>query len=62
MVNLTINNKEISAAEGTTILEAAKQNNILIPTLCYLEGVHKIGSCRICVVEIEGTKNLQASC
>ncbi|MBR0599336.1 NADH-dependent [FeFe] hydrogenase, group A6 [Sinanaerobacter chloroacetimidivorans] len=62
MINLTINNKRITAEEGTTILEAAKQNNILIPSLCYLEGVHKIGSCRICVVEQEGAKNLQASC
>jgi len=34
----------------------------LIPSLCYLEDVHKIGSCRICVVEQEGAKNLQASC
>ncbi len=62
MINLTINNKRISVEEGTTILEAAKRNHILIPNLCYLEGVHKIGSCRICVVEVEGAKNLQASC
>jgi len=62
MVNLTINNKKISAEPEMTILEAAKKNNILIPTMCYLEGVHKFGSCRICVVEIEGSKNLQASC
>lgn len=62
MVNLTINNKQISVAEGTTILEAAKQNNILIPTMCYLENVHQYGSCRICVVEQAGAKNLQASC
>ena len=62
MINLTINTKKISAAPGMTILEAAKQNNILIPTMCYLAGVHKFGSCRICVVEIEGSKNLQASC
>lgn len=62
MVNMTINNKKISVEPGTTILEAAKQNNILIPTMCYLEDVHKYGSCRICVVEQEGAKNLQASC
>jgi len=62
MVNLTINDKKISVAAGTTILEAAKQNNILIPSMCYLEDVHKYGSCRICVVEQEGAKNLQASC
>jgi NADP-reducing hydrogenase subunit HndD len=62
MVNLIINNKEISVNEGTTILEAAKQHNILIPTFCYLEGMHQTGSCRICVVEVEGAKTLLASC
>lgn len=62
MINLKINNKKISVLEGTTILEAAKLQNIIIPSLCYLEGVHKFGSCRICVVEVEGAKNLQASC
>jgi len=48
--------------EGTTIFEAAKMNNILIPHFCYMENVHQIGSCRICVVEIEGYRTLQASC
>ncbi len=62
MVHLTINNKKICVEDGTTILEAAKENNIRIPTMCYLENVHKYGSCRICVVEQEGAKNLQASC
>jgi NADH-quinone oxidoreductase subunit G/NADP-reducing hydrogenase subunit HndD len=62
MVNLRINNKSVSALEGATILEAAKQNNIHIPNLCYLEGVHKFGSCRLCVVEVEGAKSLQPSC
>lgn len=62
MINLTINGKEVSVPEGSTILEAAKQNNIYIPNLCYLEGVHKFGSCRLCVVEVEGARNLQASC
>ncbi|MGE5614543.1 MAG: NADH-dependent [FeFe] hydrogenase, group A6 [Bacillota bacterium] len=62
MINLTINNKKITALEGETILEAAARNNIMIPHLCYLKDVHKIGSCRICVVEVEGAKTLQASC
>jgi NADP-reducing hydrogenase subunit HndD len=62
MVNLTINNKKITAEEGMTILEAAKKNNIFIPTLCYLDCVNKVGSCRICIVEVEGAKTLQASC
>jgi NADH-quinone oxidoreductase subunit G/NADP-reducing hydrogenase subunit HndD len=61
-INLTINNKKISAEEGTTIFEAARHNNILIPHFCYMENVHQIGSCRICVVEVEGAKTLQASC
>lgn len=62
MIKLTINNKEVQAEEGSTIFTAAKQNNILIPHFCYLENVHKSGSCRICVVEVDGSKNLMASC
>ena len=62
MINLTINNKAIQVEEGTTIFEAAKHHNILIPHFCYMENVHQIGSCRICVVEVEGGKNLMASC
>ncbi|MFZ5974532.1 MAG: NADH-dependent [FeFe] hydrogenase, group A6 [Bacillota bacterium] len=62
MANLTINGKKISADNGLTILEAAKANGISIPSLCYLENVHKIGSCRICVVEVEGAKTLLPSC
>ncbi len=62
MINLTINNKKISVPKGTTIIQAARQNSISIPNLCYLDNVHKFGSCRICVVEVEGAKALQASC
>jgi NADP-reducing hydrogenase subunit HndD len=61
-VNLTINNKQVAVSEDKTILEAAKEHNILIPHFCYMENVHQIGSCRICVVEVEGAKNLVASC
>ncbi|MEI7634679.1 MAG: NADH-dependent [FeFe] hydrogenase, group A6 [bacterium] len=62
MVTLTINGKQATAEPGMSVLEAAKQNNILIPHLCYLEDVHQVGACRICVVEIEGARTLQASC
>ena len=62
MIKCTINGKQIEAKEGSTILEAAKENSITIPSLCYLENIHKSGSCRICVVEVEGSKNLVASC
>lgn len=50
------------AEENSTILDAAKTEGIIIPTLCYLKGVQKIGACRICLVEIEGLKNLVLSC
>lgn len=62
MVNMTINRKSIHVNDGITILEAAKLNNIIIPTLCHSEAGHDPGACRICVVEVEGMKNLMASC
>lgn len=62
MIDITINDKKISVDENLTILEAAKANGINIPHLCWLEGVHQFGSCRICVVEVKGAKTLQAAC
>lgn len=62
MVNLKINNKEICVPEGTTILEAAKQARIKIPTLCYLKDINEIGACRVCVVELKGKETLVSSC
>ena len=62
MINLTINGRKVAAKDGSTILEAARSCGISIPTLCYLENVHKFGSCRICVVEVEGAKALMPSC
>lgn len=62
MLNLTINGRAVTAPEGSTILEAARYNHIQIPSLCYLKDIHAIGSCRICVVEVDGAKTLQASC
>lgn len=67
LVTLKINNKEISVEQGTTILDAARKLNINIPTLCYLnlhdkKTTNKPGSCRVCVVEVEGRKNLAPSC
>lgn len=62
MVNLTIDNRNISVPEGTTIMEAAGQNGILIPRLCYLKDLNVIGACRVCVVELEGKDRLIPSC
>lgn len=61
-VDLTINNIPISVNAGTTILDAAKKLKIKIPTLCHHEDLCVAGNCRICVVELEGSKNLQTSC
>ena len=54
-VNLTIDNIAVSVDEGSTILEAAKQVSIHIPTLCYHEDLCVAGNCRVCVVEQTGT-------
>ena len=62
MVKLTINNQVIEASEGLTILEAARQNNIAIPTLCYLKDLTGTGACRVCQVEVEGVRTLCAAC
>ncbi|QUI22835.1 iron hydrogenase small subunit [Vallitalea pronyensis] len=62
MVKITINNKQLEVPSDVTILQAAKMHGILIPNFCFLEGVHKNGSCRICSVEVEGAKSLQAAC
>lgn len=67
MVNLTINDLKVSLPEGTTILDAAKQVNINIPTLCFLnlhdiKMVNRTSSCRVCLVEVEGRRNLAPSC
>ena len=61
-VTLKINNIDVTVPADYTILQAARSANIDIPTLCYLEGVNKLGSCRLCVVEIKGARALQAAC
>ncbi len=62
MPTITIDNVSVDVPQGTTILAAAKQAGIKIPTLCYLEDVQAIGACRVCMVEVEGARTLLASC
>ncbi|AEB06951.1 hydrogenase, Fe-only [Coriobacterium glomerans PW2] len=62
MVKLTIDGRDVEVAEHTTILEAALAAGIRIPTLCYLKNLNEIGSCRVCVVEVEGIDQLVAAC
>lgn len=61
-VKLTINNKKITASANDTIIEAASKVGINIPTLCYLKNLNNIGSCKMCVVEVDGQPNLITSC
>lgn len=67
LVTLKINDKEVQVEQGKTILDAARELNIKIPTLCYLnlhdkKTENKPGSCRVCVVEVEGRRNLAPAC
>ena len=54
MPTLTIDDIKVEVPEGTTVLQAARQAGVKIPTLCYLEDVQAIGACRVCLVEVEG--------
>ncbi|MCX6873719.1 MAG: bidirectional hydrogenase complex protein HoxU [Verrucomicrobia bacterium] len=59
---LTIDGTQISAENHTTILQAATEAGMQIPTLCHLEGVYDIGACRLCIVEVKGTPRLVPAC
>jgi len=61
-ITITMNGRQVSARDGMTILEAAQENGIDIPTLCYSPELTPIGACRVCVVEVEGSKALVGSC
>lgn len=64
MIELTIDGINARAPEGTTVLEAAREMGIVIPTLCYHEGLSPYGACRVCIVEVvKGSgSSLEASC
>ena len=61
-VRLTINGMEVEVPSSYTVLDAARENGIDIPTLCHLKDVNEVGACRVCIVEVEGARALQASC
>jgi formate dehydrogenase major subunit len=63
MIKLTIDERSVSVAEGTSVLEAARSAGADIPTLCWLEGLPASGACRICLVEIQGHRGgIAAAC
>ena len=61
-VTVTIDGSQVSGRDGMTILELAQENSIDIPTLCHIPELPPIGACRICVVEVEGSRTLVGSC
>lgn len=62
MIHIKIDNTEIEVKEGTTVLNAARQAGIDIPTLCDHPALEPYGGCRLCLVEIEGARTLQPAC
>ena len=62
MLNIKINGMSCTVPYGTTILEAAHQVGIEIPTICFLKDINEIGACRFCVVEVKGARSLVAAC
>ena len=62
MLSVRINNTVTEVPEGTTVLEAARQIGVKIPTLCNLEGRTPLGACRVCLVEVEDAKTMMAAC
>ena len=61
-VTLTVDGREVSVPAGSTILDACREADADVPTLCYLRELNEIGSCRVCVVEVKGYDRLVASC
>lgn len=62
LVNVMIDGRKVAAIAGTTILETCRREGIEIPTLCYLENLTPVNTCRVCVVEVEGSRTLVPAC
>ncbi len=62
IVTLTINGKNLQAAQGETVLDVARREGIVIPSLCHISGTAPWAACRLCLVEVEGVDKLQAAC
>jgi predicted molibdopterin-dependent oxidoreductase YjgC len=61
-ISVTLDGKKVETEVGKTILDVAKENGVFIPTLCYYQATSRVGACRVCVVEVEGSRTLVAAC
>jgi bidirectional [NiFe] hydrogenase diaphorase subunit len=62
VVTLKINDQDVSGRDDESVLEVARDNGIDLPTLCHLDGLHDVGACRLCLVEVEGVPKLLPAC
>ncbi|MCX7718361.1 MAG: bidirectional hydrogenase complex protein HoxU [Candidatus Sumerlaeaceae bacterium] len=62
VLTLTIDDQQVSAREGQTIMQVATENGIFIPRLCHIEGLDPVGACRLCLCEVKGTPKLLPAC
>lgn len=62
MIKLKVDNIEVEIEKGSTVLDAARKAGIDVPTLCFLKDINEVGACRMCLVEVEGMRNLATSC
>ncbi len=62
LVAITVDGREVAAVPGSTILETCRREGIDIPTLCYLENLTPVNTCRVCVVEVEDSRTLVPAC
>jgi bidirectional [NiFe] hydrogenase diaphorase subunit len=62
LISITVDDKKLNVATGKTILEVCRENDIEILTMCHLKGLMDVGSCRLCLVEVEGISKLLSAC
>jgi bidirectional [NiFe] hydrogenase diaphorase subunit len=62
VITLKIDDQDVAIAAGSSVLQAAREADIPIPTLCHLEGLSPVGACRLCLVEVAGVNKLLPAC
>jgi bidirectional [NiFe] hydrogenase diaphorase subunit len=62
VVTLKLDGKDVTARDGETLLDVAREHHVAIPTLCHLDGLTDVGACRLCLVEVKGSPKLLPAC